>query len=266
MKMKRVFSLTMAATMLFSATAFGATTTIDQIDPSDIVGKNTNDKYDVSYEDAQQGKEYMLWALKGVYTDVEASDFAQGNVLYVDQETGGASGVSYDGFLPMKSTDSTLVITGQGMEKPVIIGYIKGEGRVLKGTIGMLQRTRNLGGITLTFTGSNGQEISVDTDANNKFEITVPADTYTLTIAKDGYLAYVDGAFVVDDETEWTKEITLLPGDVKKDGVITPADLLEFKKLYQQRTDMTIDFDGTGVISGGDLICFKAAWAIKSYN
>ena len=264
--MKRLFSLAMAGMMLFSVPAFAATTTIDQIDPGDIVGKNTNDKYDVSYEDAQQGKEYMLWALKGVYTDVEASDFAQGNVLYVDQETGGASGVSYDGFLPMKSADSTLVITGQGMTKPVIIGYIKGEGNAISGNIGLNGRSvGKLGGavVTLTSTEDASAVFTAVTADDGTFTMDGVADgTYKLTVSKQYYVGYSAAEFVVDAETVWEQEIILMPGDVDESGGVGRGDLTIFRKAYVdvENVDLKCDFDGSGGIGRGDLTLFRTSW------
>ena len=247
--MKRLFSLAMAGMMLFSVPAFAATTTIDEIDQNMIVEKNTNDKYEVSYDDAQQGNEYMLWALKGVMTDVASTDFSQGNVLYVDQQTGGSDGVSYDGFLPMQSADSTLVITGQGMVKPVIIGYIKGEGNNVSGKIGLQGRSDGeLAGIVITFENDEN-EYSVTTDKNGEFILNGIADgTYAMRISRNGYLSSVDKTFEVSSDTvweeEWTVEEQLLAGDINGDDVIDYFDLQPLLNNFDNEGVGDINEDG----------------------
>ena len=263
--MKRVLGLTMAGILMFSATAFGAT--VDEAATTvnvPVLEKAADGKFDVTFGDTKTNNEYMLWVVKGVETTAANVSFTQADVMYIDQVTATAGGASFKDFLPMKTVDSTVLITGQGMTAPVIVGYIKADGNTLSGNIGLLRRTKNLGGAVVTLTDASGNAYSATTDTSNNFEITVPAGTYKLSVAKDGYLAYVDGQFVVDENTTWTKEITLLPGDMNNDGKIVTADLLAFKKAYQNK-DLTCDFDGTGVIATGDLICFKAGWAAKTY-
>ena len=133
--MKKLLSLTMAMMMLFSTTAFAETTTIDgvTVDKSMIATTDENKKYDVVFNDStivKNGNEYMLWALKGIHENVNSDLFAQGNVLYVNQATAADNQAKFYDFLPMAIENSTLVISGQGMAAPKIVGYIVA-GRVL---------------------------------------------------------------------------------------------------------------------------------------
>ena len=259
--MKRLLSLAMAGMMLFSVPAFAATTTIDEIDQNMIVGKNTNDKYEVSYDDAQQGKEYMLWALKGVMIDVASTDFSQGNVLYVDQQTGGSDGVSYDGFLPMQSADSTLVITGQGMVKPVIIGYIKGEGNTISGNIGMDGRgTASLAGAVITFTSTTDAsvEYTATTAEDGTFVIDGVADgTYKMVVRNAEYLSYTDLTFEVSAETVWEQEIELIAGDFNQDDMVGTDDFDEFSLTFGNfGSSLLGDFNKDGMVGTDDFEAF----------
>ena len=246
MSMKRVFSLAMAATMLLSATAFGAT--VDGTNPSDLE-KGTDGKFHVTYTGATDGKEYMIWAVKERHESVADVSFAQANVLYINQNTADGSSVTFDGFLPMKSADSTLVITGQGMTKPVIIGYIKGEGNNVSGKIGLQGRSDgDLAGIVITFENDEN-EYSVTTDANGEFVLSGIADgTYAMRISRNGYLSSVDKTFAVSSDTvweeEWTVEEQLLAGDINGDDVIDYFDLQPLLNNFDNEGIGDINEDG----------------------
>lgn len=128
--MKRVLSLTMAMMMLFSTTVFAATISDvqDQVVEKDAV----TEKYSVTYSDGvTDGNEYLLWAIDGVYTDVEDVSFTQEKVMYINQATAVSNQVSFTNFLPKEEVDATLLITGQGMDAPEIIGYIAGKSVVM---------------------------------------------------------------------------------------------------------------------------------------
>lgn len=254
MSMKRVFSLAMAATMLLSATAFGAT--VDGTNPSDLE-KGTDGKFHVTYTGATDGKEYMIWAVKERHESVADVSFAQANVLYINQNTADGSSVTFDGFLPMKSEEGTVLITGQGMEAPIIVGYIKAEGNTIEGEIGLQNRVKNFGGAEIVFykAGTNEVVDSVTTDENNKFKITLPNGTYKMSITRAGFLSYTKTEFTVNSDTVWSEEfeIELVVGDVDGNGRITSDDYFDVADLLGQRgQDLTEDVDGNGRITSDD--------------
>ena len=265
MRMKRVFSLTMAATMLFSATAFGAT--VDGTNPADLE-KSADGKFHLTYTGTTDNNEYMIWALKGRHESVSDVSFTQANVLYINQMTADGSSVTFDGFIPMKSVDGTVLITGQGMDAPVIVGYIKAEGNTISGNIGLNGRKTedlNLGGATVTLTSTTDASVTYSAVTKDDGTFTmegVANGTYALTVSKQYYVGYSATEFVVDEETAWEQEIVLMPGDVDESGGIGRGDLTIFRKAFTdtEAVDLKCDFDGSGGIGRGDLTLFRTSW------
>ena len=256
--MKRLLSLTMAGILMLSATAFGATVEEAATASRPILEKKENG-FSVTYSDATANKEYMVWVLKGVKTAAADVSFTQSDVMYVDQVTAKANGAAFNGFLPMKSVDSTVVITGQGMEAPVIVGYIKAEGNLISGYIGLTGRTKNFGGAELIFTNVETGEATdpITTNENNYFETMLPNGTYTLTITKDGYLSYTDKTYEVSSESGWTEEISLVPGDLNNNGKIELMDYGIFRSNFGSRVAIG-DLNGNGQVELMDYGIFRS--------
>ena len=256
MSMKRVFSLAMAATMLLSATAFGAT--VDGTNPSDLE-KGTDGKFHVTYTGATDGKEYMIWAVKERHESVADVSFAQANVLYINQNTADGSSVTFDGFLPMKSEEGTVLITGQGMEAPIIVGYIKAEGNKIFGNIGLQGRMNNFAGVKITFKNYNTGELMdpVYTDEDCYFECTLPNGTYEMVVSRDGFLSYTDLSFEVAEGVDWEKEFSfsLVPGDMNGDGFVNGQDFMSLLEQFGEAGDNVVaDFDGNTFVNGADFM------------
>ena len=135
--MKKLLSLTMAMMMLFSTTAFAKT--IDGVDIGDKTiykQDETDQKYDVTFTGAVNGKEYMLWVVKNIHATASQASFAQADVLYINQATAANNQVTFNDFLPMNIENSTLLISGQGMAEPEVVGYIAANSEVvLKGDV-----------------------------------------------------------------------------------------------------------------------------------
>ena len=135
--MKKLLSLTMAMMMLFSTTAFAKT--IDGVDIGDKTiykQDETDQKYDVTFTGAVNGKEYMLWVVKNIHATAKTASFAQADVLYINQATAANNQVTFNDFLPMNIENSTLLISGQGMAEPEVVGYIAANSEVvLKGDV-----------------------------------------------------------------------------------------------------------------------------------
>ena len=259
MSMKRVFSLAMAATMLLSTTAFGAT--VDGTNPSDLE-KGTDGKFHVTYTGATDGKEYMIWAVKERHESVADVSFAQANVLYINQNTADGSSVTFDGFLPMKSEAGTVLITGQGMEAPIIVGYIKAEGNTISGNIGLGGRTSGkLAGATVTLTSTTDPTVkfTATTEADGSFVLeNVANGTYKLTVNRSSYLSYTDKTFEVNSETEWAEQITLLAGDLNANNKVDDLDFATLKNTFNHRGQgLVADFNGNNKVDDLDFAMLK---------
>ena len=244
--MKRVLGLTMAGILMFSATAFGAT--VDEAATTvnvPVLEKAADGKFDVTFGDTKTNNEYMLWVVKGVETTAANVSFTQANVMYIDQVTATAGGASFNDFLPMKSVDSTVLITGQGMNAPVIVGYIKAEGNTITGQISLQGRSQGeLKGIIVTFT-SGDNEYSAETNELGEFKLDYVADgTYKMRITKAGYLSYTDKTFEISSETVWSEKIQLLAGDINEDDVVDYFDLQPLLNNYDNEGAGDINEDG----------------------
>lgn len=254
MSKKRMFSLAMAATMLFSATAYGAE--VNGTNPFDL--EKEGGKFSVTYTEATDGKEYIIWAVKGRETDASKVSFSQENVMYINQNTASGSSVTFDAFLPMKAVESTVLVSGQDMDAPIIVGYIKGEGNTISGTIGLSGRKTNFGGAVVTLVNvETSEEFTATTDTNNAFEMVVPSGVYKLMITKDGYLSYTNKTYEVSSESEWTEEISLLPGDFNGNGRVELQDYGIFRSKFGG-TDSLVDLDGNGRVALPDYGLFRS--------
>ena len=114
--MKKMLCMMLAGMMMFPGTAYAA--------DESFLTKEADGKYDVSFEDVEDGKEYMLWVLKGQHDSAEDASFSQEDVLYIDQKTAEDGKVEFNDFLPMEEVDSTVVLTGQDME-PQVVGLME---------------------------------------------------------------------------------------------------------------------------------------------
>lgn len=256
MRKKRVFSLAMAAMMLFSATVCGAE--VNGTNPSDL--EKEDGKFNVTYTGAADGKEYMIWAVKGTHTDANEVSFAQSNVLYINQNTADGTSVTFDAFLPMKSEDSTVLVTGQGMEAPIIVGYIKGEGNTISGNIGLNGRTSGkLAGVTVTLTSTTDASVvyTATTADDGTFVLENVVDgTYKMQIKKDFYLSYTQNIFTVSSETSWSEDIVLLPGDLNGSGSVEIFDFMIFTEQLGKSGEYNGDFNGSGSVEIFDFMTF----------
>ncbi|MBQ2879273.1 MAG: leucine-rich repeat domain-containing protein, partial [Anaerotignum sp.] len=114
--MKKLLCMMLAGMMMFPAAAYAA--------DGEILAKAEDGKYDVSYDGAEDRKEYLLWVLDGVHETAADASFAEEDVLYIDQKTAEDGKVEFNDFLPMKETDSTVVLTGEDME-PQVLGLLE---------------------------------------------------------------------------------------------------------------------------------------------
>ena len=258
MSKKRMFSLAMAAMMMLSATAYGAT--VDGTNPSDL--EKEDGKFSVTYTEATDGKEYMIWAVKGRETDASKVSFSQENVMYINQNTASGSSVTFDAFLPMKAVESTVLVSGQDMDAPIIVGYIKGEGNTISGNIGLGGRTSGkLAGAVVTLTSTTDATVTytATTLADGTFVLENVADgTYKMKVEKGSYLSYTDKTFEVSADTTWTEEIELIPGDINGSGRIDATDFKMLKQnLLSRGPDLPTDLNGSGRVDATDFKLLK---------
>lgn len=263
----RMTALTLAGVLMFPVGASAATIGGVDVGDATILDADENGKYTASYA-GTAGKEYVLWGVKGVYTDAnkENISFDAENIVYINQNTAGEDNrVSFTDFQPMQTVNSTFVVTGQGMDESVIVGYIEAKGNMLSGSIGLQGRSSGkLDGVTITLANPAAPNVplyTAITAADGTFTFEPVADgTYTMKVSRTSYLSYTKTTFTVSSDTNWEKEfvIELLAGDVDGNGMVLPQDFLLLKgKLRQPGTGLPEDLDGNGMVLPQDFLLLK---------
>ena len=226
MSMKRIFSLAMAATMLFSVTAYGATVdeAAAELNVPILTDKETG-KYSLpTYTTVTDGKEYMIWVVKGVHTQTNSVSFGQSDVLYINQNTATSSGVTFDAFLPMETEDSTVLITGQG--GPKIVGYIEGEENP-KGSVSgtITSYLSDTDAITIQLFKEGAETAAyTETTTTGAYSIeNVEAGSYTMKVSKANHVTREYAVTVAGGAIDQVVRICT-EGDVDMNGVVNIID------------------------------------------
>lgn len=261
----RMTALALTGVMMFPVGASAATIGGVTVEDALVMTADQENQYSRTYP-GTAGKEYVLWGVKGVYTDENKAkiSFDAENIVYINQNTAGEGGnVSFTDFQPMKTVNSTFVVTGQEMDQAVIVGYIEAVGNLLSGSIGLQGRSSGkLGGVTITLAdpaAPNTPLYTATTAADGTFTFEPVADgTYIMAVTKGSYLSYTDKTFEVSSETTWTAEISLLAGDINGSGKIDSRDFSSLKKnLLQTGNDLPADLNGSGKIDSRDFSMLK---------
>lgn len=250
--MKRILAMAMAMMMLFSTTAFAKT--IDGVDIGDKTiykQDETDQKYDVTFTGAVNGKEYMLWVVKNIHATASRASFAKGDVLYINQATAANNQVTFNDFLPMNIENSTLLISGQGMAEPEVVGYIlkQSAGYSITGNVLSWDNKNNLvvklydasiadtdiradmasgtPAKALTYTVNAGNAASdggtIYTAAVNVENI--PAGSYKIAVYKPGkYVVKVVPVTVIEAAVAAGNMALWLYGDVNNNGTVDAKD------------------------------------------
>lgn len=82
-------------------------------------------KYSYTYKDAQPGSEYVLLIVSGICQRTEeiTQEKLSDSLLYIDQKAAGEGGVTFDGFVPSRTDNGTVLVAGEG-EPASVIGYL----------------------------------------------------------------------------------------------------------------------------------------------
>lgn len=91
----------------------------------DFIWPNEAGQYSYTLDGVTAGKKYLLMVIPGIYKSLEGltQDEIVSSLLYLDQKTADGPSVDFRGFIPAKSENCTVLVSGEGM--PVsIAGYI----------------------------------------------------------------------------------------------------------------------------------------------
>lgn len=86
---------------------------------------NAGGQYTYTYNGTESGKRYMLMVVPGIYKSLGGleRDALIASLIYIDQKTANGSSITFNGFIPARDDNSTVIISGEGMT-PMIAGYI----------------------------------------------------------------------------------------------------------------------------------------------
>ena len=126
--------MVLSSPMAASATVGQSEGELPKIPFEKFLWKDSDGKYTCEYDAAEAGKEYMLFVVPGIYLNLESveSDFVVDNLLYINQKTADGTSVVFNGFVPKRDENSTVIISGTDLE-PQILGYISYDYFILGG-------------------------------------------------------------------------------------------------------------------------------------
>lgn len=90
-----------------------------------ILCPDSSGQYSYTYENAEIGKRYAFLVVSGIYESLDAADMdkVSANLLYIDQKTSEGTQLSFDGFIPVYTENSTVILSAEDGQ-PMIAGYI----------------------------------------------------------------------------------------------------------------------------------------------
>ncbi len=218
---------------------------------ADNITANDDGTFPASYAEGTEGEYYALVVVKGVYTETDTPAISEETVLHIDQVTAGASGALFEDFTPKTEDAATVYLGGSDLDDgPVILGYINNEvvTEQYKVSVGVTADSDAAAAVKLTA----GETVvtAVYNEATGKYEATVAAGTYKLTVEVPKHLSYTMNELVVAAEVN--KAVTVKGGDVDGSGTIDFDDLSEVLGNYKTSASSG-DIDGSGTIDFDDL-------------
>ena len=280
--MKKIWKyaiLLVALSALLCMSAFAADKQPDVANINGTAAVNSNNEsFAVSYEAGADnaGGQYLIIMLAG--TDKETMpDPTKNKILYVNQTAADATGkVVFDNVYPTTVEDSVIWLTGGANAVALASVKAPAEPQPTGVTVSGQVKSYNPGNAT-TLQLKQGTEVkyTVSIDATTGtgqvtqgFSFTaVATGTYDLVVTKAGHLTYtVTGVTVGTENVDLTaatgktyQTITLLCGDINKDGSINPTDIniiYESGNYYKATTtaaNPVADLNGDGSVNPSDI-------------
>lgn len=106
-------------------TTFAAQPDETKLSLDSILCPDSSGQYSYTYQNAEPGRRYAFLVVSGIYESLDAADMDKmaADLLYIDQKTAEGTQISFDGFVPSRTENSTVILSSEDSE-PVIAGYI----------------------------------------------------------------------------------------------------------------------------------------------
>lgn len=212
---------------------------------------NSDGTFPASYADGTEGQYYALVVVEGIYTEDQTPGISEDTVLHIDQVTAGASGASFDNFVPRNNNPATVYVGGSDLDDgPVILGYINAEEPVKEYKVSVAVTADSDAAATVKLVADGVEVTAVYDEAAGKYVATVAEGTYKLTVNVPKHLSYTVNALTVAADVE--KAVTVKGGDLDETGVVDVDDLSIVLGNYKT-TVADADIDGNGSVDVDDL-------------
>ena len=212
---------------------------------------NSDGTFPASYADGTEGQYYALVVVEGIYTEDQTPAISEDTVLHIDQVTAGASGASFDNFVPRNNKPATVYVGGSDLDDgPVILGYINAEEPVTEYKVSVAVTADSDAAATVVLTAGDVAVTAVYNAETAKYEATVAEGTYKLTVNVPKHLSYTMNELAVTADVE--KAVTVKGGDVDASGAVDEVDLGNILTDFA-KTGSEYDVTGEGTVDEVDL-------------
>lgn len=223
------------------------------------IAPNSDGTFSASYANGTDGEYYALVVVSGIYTEGQTPAISENTVLHIDQVTAGASGATFDDFVPRTNDAATVFVGGSDLDNgPAILGHINAEEPVKEYKVSVAVTAASDAAATVVLTAGETTVNAVYNAETGKYEATVDEGTYKLTVSVPKHLSYTVNALEVAADVE--KAVTVKGGDLNNTGKVDKDDLSILLKAYNTETDDS-DINGSGKVDKDDLSIL-----LKSYN
>lgn len=215
------------------------------------IAPNSDGTFSASYANGTDGEYYALVVVSGIYTEGQTPAISENTVLHIDQVTAGASGATFDDFVPRTNDAATVFVGGSDLDDgPAILGYINAEEPAKEYKVSVAV-TADSDVVAIVKLVADGVEVTaVYDEAAGKYVATVAEGTYKLTVNVPKHLSYTMNALTVVADVE--KAVTVKGGDVDASGTVDFDDLTVVLNNYKD-TDEAADVDASGTVDFDDL-------------
>lgn len=215
------------------------------------IAPNSDGTFSASYANGTDGEYYALVVVSGIYTKGETPAISENTVLHIDQVTAGASGATFDDFVPRTNDAATVFVGGSDLDDcPAILGHINAEEPVKEYKVSVAVTADSDAAATVVLTAGETTVNVVYNAETGKYEATVDEGTYKLTVNVPKHLSYTVNALEVAADDE--KAVALYGGDFDGDGAIDAYDLGKITTYFGEANE-EFDIDGDGAIDAYDL-------------
>ena len=216
------------------------------------IAPNSDGTFPASYADGTEGKYYALVVVEGIYTEGKTPAISENTVLHIDQVTAGASGATFDDFVPRTNDAATVFVGGSDLDEgPAILGHINAEEPVKEYKVSVAVTADSNAAATVVLTAGETTVNAVYNAETGKYEATVDEGTYKLTVNVPKHLSYTVNALEVTADVE--KAIKVTNGDIDASGAVDYYDLMKVLNVYGNE-DEAISVTGGIVVDYYDLM------------